>query len=109
MLEGAAAERAAEFGEAFLQQYDEINFNGFTLSGADAYKVVWQAVTDAGSTDAAAVRDALAALENFPGVSGDITYVGTDGTPANRVMGLYAYMFDNGNWEKATLRGISLD
>jgi len=71
---------------------------------------VWQAVTDAGTTDSAAVRDALAALENFPGVSGDITYVGTDGTPANRIMGLYAYeVAADGSWEKATLRGISLD
>ncbi len=109
VLEGAAAERAAEFGELFLQTYDDINFNGFTLSGADGYKVVWQAVTDAGTTDRAAVRDALQALEDFPGVSGDITFLGTDGTPANRVMGLYAYMFDGNNWEKATLRGISLD
>ncbi|NLG08189.1 MAG: ABC transporter substrate-binding protein [Deinococcales bacterium] len=110
VLEGAAAERAAEFGEAFLQRYDAVNFTGFTLSGADGYKVVWQAVTDAGTTDSAAVRDALAALENFPGVSGDITYVGTDGTPANRIMGLYAYeVAADGSWEKATLRGISLD
>lgn len=110
VLEGAAAERAAEFGEAFLQRYDAVNFTGFTLSGADGYKVVWQAVTDAGTTDSAAVRDVLAALENFPGVSGDITYVGTDGTPANRIMGLYAYeVAADGSWEKATLRGISLD
>src|SRR5690606_12988940 len=110
VLEGAAAERAAEFGEAFLQRYDAVNFTGFTVSGADGYKVVWQAVTDAGTTDSAAVRDALAALENFPGVSGDITYVGTDGTPANRIMGLYAYeVAADGSWEKATLRGISLD
>ncbi len=109
VLEGAAAERAAEFGEAFLAVHDEANFTGFTLSGADAYKVVWQAVTDADSTDSAAVRDALMVLENFPGVSGDITYVGTDGTPANRVMGLYAYQFEGNDWVKATLRGISLD
>ena len=60
--------------------------------------------------DARAGRvDALMALENFPGVSGDITYVGTDGTPANRVMGLYAYQFEGNDWVKATLRGISLD
>ncbi len=109
VLEGAAAERAAEFGEAFLKVHDAIHFTGFTLSGADAYKVVWQAINDAGVVNSADVRNALAALQDFPGVSGDITYVGTDGTPANRVMGLYAYQFDGGNWVKATLQGISLE
>ena len=66
--------------------------------GADAYRVVWQAINDAGSYDSAAVRDALQALEDFPGVSGDITYVGTDGSPANRVIGIYAFEFaDDGS------------
>src|SRR5690554_3690985 len=106
VLEGAAAERAAEFGEAFLAVHDEANFTGFTLSGADGYKVVWQAVTDAGSTDSAAVRDALMALEDFPGVSGDITNVATDGPPTPRVRALSAYRFEGNAGGKATLGGI---
>ncbi len=110
VLSGPAAERAAEFHEAFAKQYTDEHFTGFTLSGADSYKVLWQAINDAGSTDRKAVRDALNALVDFPGVSGDITYVDTDGTPANRVMGLYAYEFKaDGSWEKVTLRGISLE
>ena len=109
VLSGAAAERAAEFREAFVKSYTLEHFTGFTLSGADAYKVLVQAITDAGSTDHAAVRDALANLKDFPGVSGDITYVGTDGTPANRVMGLYAYQFSGNSWTKAVLKGISLN
>lgn len=109
VLTGAAAERAAEFRTAFEKSYTLDHFTGFTLSGADAYKVVAQAITDAGSTDRAAVRDALAALQDFPGVSGDITYVGTDGTPANRVMGLYEYAVKaDGSWDKVILKGISL-
>lgn len=109
VLSGPAAERAAEFRAAFVQKYDESHFTGFTLTGADAYRIVGAAIEAAGSAEPAAVRDALAAMVDWPGVSGDITYAGTDGTPANRVMGLYAYEFDGGNWEKVTLRGISLE
>ncbi len=109
VLTGAAAERATEFRTAFEKDYSLDHFTGFTLSGADAYKVLMQAIEDASSTDHKAVRDALASLKDFPGVSGDITYVGTDGTPANRVMGLYAYKVNaDGTWEKAVLKGISL-
>jgi branched-chain amino acid transport system substrate-binding protein len=110
VLSGAAADRARQFHEAFAQQHSDDHFTGFTLSGADAYKVAWQAITDAGSSDPAAIQQAMAALQDFPGVSGDISYVGTDGTPANRVMGLYAFeVADDGSWQKVTIRGISRD
>ena len=108
-LTGEAAERATEFGEFFAGLYPDEDYNGFVLTGADAYFVVAQAIENAGSTDVTAVRDELAQLENFPGVSGDITFAGTDGTPANRVMGLFEYQFDGNEWERASLRGISLD
>ena len=62
-------------------------FNGFTLAGADSYNVIVAAIQQAGSTDVAAVRDALANLTDYPGVTGSITFAGTDGTPADRVMG----------------------
>ncbi len=110
VLTGAAAERAGEFRTAFTEKYSDDNFTGFTLSGADAYKVTWQAIDDAGSVDHAAVRDALQELVDFPGVSGDITFLDTDGTPANRVMGLYAYAVNpDGSWDKVVLAGISLE
>lgn len=111
VLSGEAAARAGEFGEAYsAADYPADRFNSFTLSGADAYKVIWQAIEDAGSTEQSAVRDALAAFVDFPGVSGNITYAGTDGTPANRVMGLYEYAFQaDGSWEKGIVAGISLD
>src|SRR5690606_7870130 len=110
VLSGAAAERAAAFGEAYRAEYPDGGFTGFTLAGADAYKVAVAALEAAGSTDHAAVRDALANLVDYPGVSGDITFQGTDGTPANRVMGLYEYdVAADGTWEKVTLRGIQLE
>lgn len=110
VLSGEAAERATAFGEVYREQYPDAGFTGFVLAGADAYKVVVAAIEAAGSDDPAAVRDALMQLENFPGVSGEITFVGTDGTPANRVMGLYAYaVADDGSWEKVVIRGIQLE
>ncbi|HEX7003446.1 MAG TPA: ABC transporter substrate-binding protein [Trueperaceae bacterium] len=109
ILEGEAGERAAEFVEAFEQQFPDATVTGFTLSGADAYYVLMEAIERAGSTDPQEVRDALASLEGFPGVSGEITYVGTDGTPANRVMGLFRYDVSGDDWEKTVIRGISLN
>lgn len=109
ILTGDAGERASEFGDHFSDMFPGEDYNGFVLTGADAYFVTAQAIEDADSTDLAEVRDALASLEGFPGVSGDITFAGTDGTPANRVMGLFEYQFDGGDWERVTLRGISLE
>jgi branched-chain amino acid transport system substrate-binding protein len=44
-----------------------------------------------------AIRDALASIEGYPGVSGEITYAGTDGTPANRTIAFFEYDFDLGS------------
>lgn len=110
VLEGEAAERARDFGKFFNEMYPDAPYNGFVLTGADAYKVVMEAIEQAGSADSAAVQKELANLKNFPGVSGSITYAGTDGTPANRVMGLFRYQVeDDGSWEKVTLRGVTLE
>ncbi len=110
VLSGEAAARAAEFGELFTAEHPDAGFTGFALAGADAYKVVLAGLEAAGEADSTALRDALAQLEGYPGVSGEITYVGTDGTPANRVMGLYRYdVADDGTWEKVTVRGIQLE
>ena len=91
-LTGAAADRAADFREFFTQEFPDGIFNGFTLAGADSLNVIVEAITNAEDPrDPAAVRDALANLEDFPGVSGNITYAGTDGTPADRIMGFFEY------------------
>ena len=90
-LTGEAAQRAEEFQTFFSESQPDGTFNGFTLAGADSYNVLAEAMSQAGEVDAAAIRDALQGLSDFPGVTGSITYEGTDGTPADRVMGFFAY------------------
>ncbi len=90
-LTGEAAQRAEEFQTFFGESQPDGTFNGFTLAGADSYNVLAEAMSQAGEVDAEAVRDALQSLSDFPGVTGSITYDGTDGTPADRVMGFFTY------------------
>ncbi len=90
VLEGAAAERATEFGEFFRANMPEAtDFNGWTLSGADSFNAIQAAIENADSTDSDEVLAALQALDMYPGVSGDITYAGTDGTPADRMIAFF--------------------
>ncbi len=112
LLTDDAATRASEFEQFFrIANPDATDFNGFTLSGADSYNVVLAAINEAGSADPAAVLEALSNLEGYPGVSGDVTYAGTDGTPADRTIGLFEYQVPADNeqgWEKMVLRSITL-
>ncbi len=111
VLSGEAAQRATDFTSFFkIANPDATEFNGFTLAGADTLNVIAHAIDKAMSTDAAAIRDALAAVENYPGVSGDITYAGTDGTPSNRTIAFFEYIVPADNeqgWDKVTKFGIS--
>ena len=97
VLSGEAAERATAFREFYEVVFPEADFSGFTLSGADAMNVIAFAIQNASSMQVADVRDALAAVEGYPGVSGDITYAGTDGTPSKRTIAFYEYDFDLGS------------
>ncbi len=111
VLEGAAAERAAEF-EAFFREAmpEATDFNGWTLSGADSFNAIKAAIEAAGSTESDAVLAELAALDGYPGVSGDITFLGTDGTPADRMIAFFQLSVpgeDGADWSKAELFGIS--
>lgn len=110
-LEGDAAQRASDFAVFFNVAYpDAADFNGFTLAGADSLNVIAEAInTVEGAVTAASVRDALAALENFAGVSGEITYAGTDGTPADRTIAFFEYVVPADNdkgWDKVTKFGV---
>ncbi len=111
VLSGEAAERAGAFAEFFATEVPEAtDFNGFTLSGADSLNVVVEAIDVAGSSEPAAVRDALANLTDYPGVSGSITYAGTDGTPADRTIAFFQYNVpgdDGSEWNKTSLFGLS--
>lgn len=57
----------------------------FNAVGYDLVKVLEAAVISAGSTDAQAIRDAIAGLENVQGATSLITYKGTDGMPVREV------------------------
>jgi branched-chain amino acid transport system substrate-binding protein len=109
VLTGEAAERAAEFEAFFREQNpDAADFNGFTLAGADSMNVIAQAVRDADSLDRDEVLAALQSIEGYPGVSGEITYVGTDGTPADRTIGFFQYQVpapDGSAWTAVALFG----
>lgn len=110
VLTGEAAERATEFAEFFDVVFpDATDFNGFTLAGADSYNVLVQAIANAGSDDPDAVLEALQNLEGYPGVSGEITYAGTDGTPADRTIGFFEYAVpgaDGAAWSSQSLFGL---
>ena len=110
VLSGDAAQRASDFATFFRVNTPEAtDFNGFTLSGADTINVMVEAIRLAGSTDPDAVHAALSGLEGFPGVSGDITYAGTDGTPADRTIAFFQYNVpgaDGAAWGSTPLFGI---
>lgn len=110
VLSGDAAARAEDFASLFEVVFpDAPDFNGFTLAGADSFNVLVQAIDDADSTDGDAVLEALQNLEGYPGVSGEITYAGTDGTPADRTIAFFEYSVpgeDGSEWSKASLFGV---
>ncbi len=110
VLSGEAAQRATDF-EAFFRVVfpDAADFNGYTLAGADSLNVMAEAFSRAGSTDVDAINAALAALDGFPGVSGEITYAGTDGTPADRTIAFFEYQVPADNdqgWASIAKFGI---
>ena len=109
LLSGETAQRASDFETFFnVQNPDATDFNGFTLAGADSYSVLVQAINDAGSVEVDAVRDALANISGFAGVSGDVTYVDTDGTPKDRTIGIFEYEVSSADdWQSVPLEGVS--
>lgn len=71
---------------------------------AEAIKVAGE------GADTAAVREALAGLENYAGVSGEITYKDTDGTPSARTIAFFEYVVPADNeqgWDKTEKFGLS--
>ena len=97
VLSDEAAQRAQDFRDFYDLVFPEGEFNGFTLAGADSLNVIAEAIGNAEGTDVASVREALASIEGYPGVSGEITYAGTDGTPANRTIAFFEYDFEQGD------------
>ncbi|PLW78760.1 ABC transporter substrate-binding protein [Cohaesibacter celericrescens] len=75
--------------EAFNKKYLEVTGKKsqtvFNAVGYDLIKVIEAAVLKAGSTEPAALRDAIANLENIQGATSLITYKGTQGMPVRQV------------------------
>lgn len=75
--------------ETFNALYEETTGSAsetvFNAVGYDLVKVLEAAVLAAGSTEAEALRDAIANLENVQGATSLITYKGTSGMPVREV------------------------
>jgi branched-chain amino acid transport system substrate-binding protein len=61
-----------KFVKNFQARYNTMP-NAFAALGYDSAMILADAIQRAGSTDGAKVRDALAATQHFPGITGDIT------------------------------------
>jgi branched-chain amino acid transport system substrate-binding protein len=77
------SELVQNFIAAYTAKYDPASLNALAALAYDAMYMVAQAIETAGSTDRAAVRDAMAGM-HFVGVTGDMTLDET-GTPAKSV------------------------
>jgi branched-chain amino acid transport system substrate-binding protein len=77
--DAATTERSKEFLKLYEAKYKQ-DANAFAALGADAYFLLVEAVQKAGSTEGPKVREALAGVKDFKGVSGAIT-MGPDGNP----------------------------
>lgn len=62
----------ADFADAYKAEYDQ-EADSFAALGYDAAKLLIAGIEKAGSTDPEAIKDALASIEGFEGVSGNIT------------------------------------
>lgn len=66
----------------FMKQYRDTYHKEPDMVGAsayDAFQVIFKAIETAGSTDPAAVRDAIAGLKNFDTVTGTLLYYTSNG------------------------------
>ena len=66
-------DKVAKFVEAYRKKYNGKTPDAMAMLGHDSAKILAEAIQKIGSTDAAKIRDALAATKDFDGVSGKIT------------------------------------
>ncbi len=76
----------AAFNERFLAATGQEADNNYYVNGCDIARMIEMAVEAAGSTDPAAVRDALAEIENGDGIMSDFTFAGTNRMPLRPVV-----------------------
>lgn len=75
----------AELLDEIAAKYGSENATGYVGYGYDLGKILEAAVSKAGSTDPGELRDAIASLRDVPGITGLITYAGTNGIPQRTV------------------------
>jgi branched-chain amino acid transport system substrate-binding protein len=73
------------FNKKYAEQHGEDPGSVFPAVGYDLAKIIEAAVKNAGSTEPARVRDALANIEGLEGATGTITYKGTNGMPVKAI------------------------
>jgi branched-chain amino acid transport system substrate-binding protein len=74
--------------QRFIKAYEAVThkeLDAFAALGADSYFMLLEAIKRAKSTQGPQIRQALAGLKNFPGVSGSIT-MGPDNNPVKGVV-----------------------
>lgn len=64
---------------------EEIESRGFMALYVDSMFLGIQGIIDCGCTDPSAIGDAVAEISGFPGLSGSITFAGTNGIPPKAV------------------------
>lgn len=82
--QAAVTPRARQFIKAY-EAATKKELDAFAALGADAYLMLLEAIKQAHSTRGPQIRQALANLKNFPGVSGNIT-IGPDNNPIKGVV-----------------------
>ena len=74
------------FNAAFAKYAGHAPESTYEVNGYEIGLILDQAVKTAGSDDPAAIRDAIANLKDFEGITGKITYAGTDRMPIRPVV-----------------------
>jgi branched-chain amino acid transport system substrate-binding protein len=94
----ATTKLAKDFIAGFEKKHSNKEPNAFHALAADAYFVLWDAISRAGSTKGEAIRAALATTKNFEAISGKLS-IGEDG---NAVKPMVINVVKNGKFEYLT-------
>ncbi len=73
------------FIAAYTAEYGHAPENAFAALGYDSMKLLADAITRAGSTDATAIQEAMLATKDFPGITGAITFANGSHIPQKGV------------------------
>jgi len=74
-----------KFYQAYKAAYNTPPENAFAALGYDTVGLIVDAISRAGSTDSAKIRDALAATQGYQGITGSISYSNGSRVPAKTV------------------------